>query len=260
MSMTPPTVSDARRRTTVLFFLAALGSSFLTVPLLAHGSMHTPASRIYKCRFEDDPEDPQDPACAAAIAFAGSPQPIFDWDGVAQANAAGQHQQVVPDGELCSAGDGFYGGLDLLRDDWRTTTIVPRADGTFEFVYHASVPHATTDWIFYVTREGWDPLAPLTWEDFDLVDDPGNPNDPVDPFCHLTSATLENLPGVGDVYRMTCPLPARLGPHVIYHVWQRADSPQAFYGCIDVVIEAGAIFGSGFETGNTSEWSSSTGP
>jgi len=44
------------------------------------------------------------------------------------------------------------------------------------------------------------------------------------------------LPGVGEVYRMVCPLPVRSGRHVIYHVWQRDDSPEAFYACVDVLL------------------------
>ena len=243
----------------MLCLLAALACFLVAESLLAHGSMHTPASRIYKCRFDDNPENPQDPACAAAVEYAGSPQFLYDWNAVRQADANGQHQVVVPDGELCSGGGPEYGGLDLPRDDWRATPISPRPDGTFEFIYLATAPHSTQDMIFFITQQDWDPLAPLTWQDLDLIDEPENPNDPVDPFCHLTSVTLEFFPGVGDVYRMVCPLPARSGRHVIYNVWQRDDSPEAFYACVDVVIDSGdLIFESGLETGDTSEWSSET--
>ena len=227
-------------------------------PLWAHGTLLEPASRIYKCRFDDNPDNPTDPACAAAVAHVGDSQFLFDWGGIAQGGAAGQHQAVVPDGELCSGGGAQYAGLDLPRDDWRATVIAPDAQGNFEFVYWASIPHATEDMLFFVTREGWDPTQPLAWADLDFVDEPGD--DPIDPFCRLTSVTLEDYPDdpmVDGVYRMTCPLPQRTGRHVIYHVWQRGDSTQAFYGCIDVVFEApgGAIFTDGFESGDTSAWS-----
>lgn len=236
--------------------LIALLGSLSAEALLAHGTITTPASRIHKCRFEDNPENPQDPACAAAVAFAGNPQFLYDWNAIRQGDANGQHQQVVPDGQLCSGGGPEYGGLDLGRDDWRATAIEPDGDGNFEFVYHATAVHSTQDMLFYITPQGWDPTQRPSWEDLDWIDEPGNPNDPVDPFCHLTEVTLETIPGVGDGYRMVCPLPQRSGRHVIYHVWQRDDSPEAFYACIDVLLAGSElIFGDGFETGDDSQWS-----
>lgn len=239
-------------------FVAALLLAVVLVPeVLAHGSMHTPNSRVYHCRFNDNPENPQDPACAAAVALAGDPQFLYDWAGIRQGAANGQHQAVVPDGELCSGGGAEYAGLDLLRDDWTATSIEPDADGNFEFIYLASAPHSTEDMLFYITPQGWDPASPLTWEALDFVDEPGNPNDPVDPFCRLTSVTLETLGGVGEVYRMVCPLPRRTGRHTIYHVWQRDDSPEAFYACVDVLMgEGSSVFSDGFESGDVSSWSS----
>ncbi|HNV48644.1 MAG TPA: lytic polysaccharide monooxygenase, partial [Spirochaetota bacterium] len=38
---------------------------------------------------------------------------------------------------------------------------------SFEFVFHATAPHATRDWQLYVTRDGWDPKQPLGWGDVD---------------------------------------------------------------------------------------------
>jgi len=211
-------------------------SGMWTGPLQAHGTMHTPASRIWLCRFADNPENPQDPACAAAVTAAGSSQFLYDWAGVRQGDANGQHQAVVPDGELCSGGGSDFGGLDLVRDDWRATSIGAGDDGNFEFIYQASAPHSTQDMLFYITPEGWDPDQPLTWTDLDY--DPDGPSGIIDPFCHLTSVTLEQIPGIGGAYRMSCPLPARSGRHVIYNVWQRDDSPEAFYACIDVELDA----------------------
>lgn len=235
-----------------LTLITIIANGLWTEPLQAHGTMHTPASRVWKCRFEDNPENPQDPACAAAVAAAGTPQFLYDWASIRQGDANGQHQAFVPDGELCSGGNIEYAGLDLLRDDWRSDSITADVNGNFEFIYQASAPHSTQDMLFYITPEGWNPSQPLAWADLDFVNDPGNPQDPIDPFCHLTSVTLEQLPGVGSAYRMTCPLPARSGKHLIYHVWQRDDSPEAFYACIDVEIgdqQAGGelLFNSGFE-------------
>jgi chitin-binding protein len=234
-------------------------SGFATQALLAHGTLLEPQSRVYKCRFEDDPENPSDPACAAAIAFAGDNQFIYDWHGIGQSNAAGQHQLVVPDGELCSGGGAEYAGLDLPRGDWRTTPLFADAQGDFEFVYWASIPHPTEEMVFFITREDWDPTQPLTWADLDFIDDPDNPEDPIDPFCLLTQVTQVDYPEdpmVDDVYRMTCPLPQRTGRHIIFHIWQRDDISQALFVCVDVEFGAAEymVCEDGFESGDTSRW------
>ncbi|WP_164172335.1 lytic polysaccharide monooxygenase, partial [Streptococcus pneumoniae] len=70
----------------------------------------TPVSRVYAC-FQGNPENPTNPACAAAKAVGGS-QAFYDWNGINQANANGNHQAVVPDGKLCSGNNATFRGLD----------------------------------------------------------------------------------------------------------------------------------------------------
>lgn len=180
----------------------------------AHGSMVVPESRIYHC-FLNNPENPSDPACRA-LKEAGGTQAFYDWTGVNQANAAGNHQAVVPDGKLCSGNNPTFRGLDLARSDWYATPIANGADGKFEFVFRATAPHASRDWIFYVTRAGWSPTQPLRWSD--LFE-----------FCRFGSVPLDN-----GHYRFRCALPALSGRHTVYTVWQRSDSTEAFYTCTDV--------------------------
>ena len=127
----------------------------------------------------------------------------------------------MPDGELCSGGNSKYRGLDLNRTDWQTSPIRADARGRYTFEFKAPAPHATRDWKFYVTREGWQPGSPLRWAD-------------LQEFC-----TLGNVPLSGDVYKLDCPLPKRSGQHVIYNTWQRSDSTEAFYTCMDVRFEDG---------------------
>ncbi|UXI68802.1 lytic polysaccharide monooxygenase auxiliary activity family 9 protein [Tahibacter amnicola] len=190
-----------------------------TSPAWSHGSMIIPESRVYNC-FLNNPENPTDPACRAAKDLGGS-QAFYDWNGVNQANANSNHQAVVPDGKLCSGNNPTFRGLDLARGDWQATSIAPRADGTFEFVFRGTAPHATKDWIFYVTRHGWSPTQPLRWAD--LFE-----------FCRLGHVPLD-----GDRYRLRCPLPQLTGRHIVYTVWQRSDSTEAFYTCTDVEFTGG---------------------
>lgn len=208
-----------------LALCSALCSTF-SAQVLAHGSIIVPESRVYNC-FQNNPENPSDPACAAARDIAG-PQAFYDWNGVNQANANGNHRAVVPDGQLCAGGNAKFAGLDLARHDWQATPLVPKADGTFDFIFRATAPHATQDWVFYVTHQGYSPNEPLAWGD--LFE-----------FCRLGSVPLED-----GRYVLNCPLPPVSGKHVIYTTWQRSDSPEAFYTCTDVVL--------GDDGGPMSQW------
>lgn len=211
-----------------------LGGALLVVPLLAaragaHGTMIVPESRIHRCAFDGSIESPQDPACRAAV-DAGGKQALYDWNGLRQAAADGRHRDLIPDGQLCSGGNPDFAGLALGRDDWRTTPLVPGAEGGFEFVFHATAPHATRDWQLYVTRDGWDARQPLGWDDVDL-------------FCTSGAVPLATDAQGRQVYRIPCTVPARSGRHVIFAIWQRSDSPEAFYSCSDVQLSGGVDLG-----------------
>jgi len=209
----------------VLVYLIVFGIFMLATAehAVAHGSMETPVSRIYNC-FLEGPENPKSAACTAAVEEGGK-QALYDWNGVNQGSANDMHRDVVPDGKLCSGGNELFKGMDLARDDWHTTPIAPDGSGNFEFVFIATAPHSTKYFKFYVTREGYNPLEPLEWSD--LEDSP---------FCTVESVTLEN-----GRYRMNCPFPqGKSGKHVIYAIWQRDDSPEAFYTCMDVSFTDGA--------------------
>ena len=187
----------------------------------AHGSMEDPVSRVYQC-YREGPENPQSAACQAAVA-AGGTQQFYDWTGV-NLLAADQHRTLIPDGKLCSAGKESHQGLDLARTDWRAQAIAPDANGNYEFVFRATAPHSTKYFDFYVTKDGYDPTQPLKWSDLEAA-----------PFCQITSVTLAD-----GRYRMSCPLPkGKTGKHIIYNIWQRDDSAEAFYSCMDVEFTTG---------------------
>lgn len=200
-----------------LLFLAAIvpGASQVAE---AHGSMLVPESRSHYCRFSGDLANHSDPACRAAIDVGGT-RPLVEWNGVRQGSARGQHRDLIPDGELCSAGKPAYRGLDLVRDDWQTTPIASADNGSFDFLFHVTALHRTTEWLFFVTPEGFDPNTPFGWDD-------------LEPFCRSGEVPVERLEDK-NVYRIPCVLPPRTGRQVIYSIWQ-ADSGEAFYSCSDV--------------------------
>ncbi|MFE5795308.1 lytic polysaccharide monooxygenase [Streptomyces sp. NPDC056503] len=205
----------SRRTAAVLTASAAVAFAGLAgSPAFAHGSMTDPVSRVAAC-YAEGPESPSSAACKAAVAASG-PQAFYDWNGVNIANAAGQHRALIPDGKLCSAGNDKYKGLDLARADWPSSRLAP---GKHTFRYKGTAPHKGS-FALYVTKDGYDPTRPLKWSDLEA-----------EPFVTVTDPGMRD----GD-YVFEGTVPAKSGRHLIYSIWQRSDSPEAFYTCSDVVF------------------------
>ncbi|MYW03840.1 lytic polysaccharide monooxygenase, partial [Streptomyces sp. SID3343] len=211
--------------------VAALAASFCLAPLTiaalstgsaqAHGTLSNPLSRTGTCRAEN-PENPSSAACKAAVALGGT-QPVYDWNEVNLADVNGRHKEFIPDGKLCSAGRDKYKGFDLPRADWPATNVSPGA--TFNYLFRATSPHRGT-FQFYVTKDGYDPTTPLKWSDLEAT-----------PFLTQTDPPLDN-----GSFTFAGRMPAnKTGRHLIYVVYQRSDSPEAFYSCSDVVFGSAAV-------------------
>ncbi|MFI9201124.1 lytic polysaccharide monooxygenase [Streptomyces sp. NPDC053048] len=193
--------------------VAPLALTALTAaPAGAHGSLTDPVSRVSAC-FAEGPEHPRSAACKAMVA-AGGTQPLYDWNEVNIGDAAGRHRRIIPDGKLCSAGRAKYKGLDLPRADWPGSKLAP---GKHTFRYRATAPHRGT-FELYITKPGYDPRKPLKWADLEAK-----------PFAKVTDPTLRQ-----GSYVFDGTVPKRSGRHLVYSVWQRSDSPEAFYTCSDV--------------------------
>ncbi|MFD4236713.1 lytic polysaccharide monooxygenase [Streptomyces sp. NPDC058542] len=197
--------------------LAGLASA----PAVAHGSLTDPVSRVSAC-FAEGPESPTSAACRAAVA-AGGTQALYDWNGVNIANAAGKHRELIPDGKLCSAANDKFKGLDLPRADWPATAM---SAGKHTFRFRATAPHRGS-FELYLTKPGYDPTKPLAWSDLEAK-----------PFAEATDPALEN-----GSYVFDGTIPERSGRQLVYTVWQRSDSPEAFYACSDVTFGGGSAGG-----------------
>ncbi|MFJ9850754.1 lytic polysaccharide monooxygenase [Streptomyces sp. NPDC101150] len=212
------TASRTASRKATGIALAGLAPLALTVvtatPAAAHGSMSDPVSRVSAC-YAEGPESPKSAACKAAVQASGA-QAFYDWNAVRDGNAGGQSKTKIPDGKLCSGGDDKYKGLDLPRADWPSSAM--RA-GSHTFHYKATAPHKGS-FELYLTKDGYDPTKPLKWSDLEAK-----------PFVKVTDPTLKN----GE-YVFGGKVPKRSGRHLIYSIWQRSDSPEAFYTCSDVVF------------------------
>ena len=105
-----------------LLILGSICSTHLICDVVhAHGTLETPISRVYGC-YKEGPENPKSAACKAAVNTGGT-QAFYDWNGINQGAANDRHQEIIPDGKLCSAGRDIFKGMDLSRSDWPTTTI-----------------------------------------------------------------------------------------------------------------------------------------
>ena len=188
-------------------------TALAAAPAAAHGSMGDPVSRVAQC-YAEGPENPKSAACKAAVA-AGGTQALYDWNGIRIGDANGQHRTLIPDGKLCSANNEEFKGLDLARADWPATSV---SSGSYTFKYRVTAPHKGTFKV-YLTKSGYDPSQPLAWADLDLEHPVATATDPV---------------ASGGFYTFSGTLPQRSGRQLLYAIWQRSDSPEAFYSCSDV--------------------------
>ncbi|MDF9812437.1 lytic polysaccharide monooxygenase [Streptomyces sp. SPB162] len=217
----PPPRLPAVRRAAVI---GAAGAAALALVALtpasasAHGALSSPVSRISAC-YAEGPEHPQSQVCKDLVAMSGT-QPLYDWNEVNIANADGHSRDIIPDGKLCSANRDKYKALDMARTDWPATSVTA---GSRAIAFRVTAPHRGV-MTLYITKAGYDPTKPLKWSDLDTT--------PI--ATYTTSSTV-----TGGSYNFTANLPSRSGRHLIYQVWQRTDSPEAFYGCSDVVFGQG---------------------
>ncbi|MYW69650.1 LPXTG cell wall anchor domain-containing protein [Streptomyces sp. SID8379] len=206
---------SARRSLAVLSAFAVAGglTALSATPAAAHGTLGDPASRVAAC-YAEGAENPTSAACKAAVAAGGS-QALYDWNGIRIGDAGGRHQERIPDGKLCSANSDEFKGMDLARDDWPATKV---SAGSYTFKYKVTAQHKGT-FKLYLTKQGYDASKPLKWSDLDLENPVATKTDPV---------------AEGGYYTFSGSLPERTGRQLVYGIWQRSDSPEAFYSCSDV--------------------------
>lgn len=122
------------------------------------------------------------------------------------------------DGQLVSAGIAAFSPLNEQTPyRWVKTSV---QQGPFVVTWLFSANHRTTGYEYYITKADWNPNAPLTRAQFDLM-----------PFCTIDGGGLQP-PLTGDTH--TCTLPDRSGYHVILAVWIIDDTNNAFYNAMDV--------------------------
>ncbi|GAA3926851.1 lytic polysaccharide monooxygenase [Actinomadura viridis] len=205
--MSSPLRAPARTRTPGRKGLALAASAGLALPLmisspaLSHGYTTSPPSRSSLC-------------ATGQVQNCGPIQ----WEPQSVEGPKGFPQAGPADGRICAAGDSRWAPLDDPRGgQWPATRM--NGGQAFTFTWRLTAVHATTSFRYFVTRNGWDPSAPLT-------------RAALDPQPFLT----RNYGGQRPPSTVSHPatLPAKQGRHLILAVWDIADTPNAFYSCADV--------------------------
>ncbi len=221
-----------RRRGTLVAALAGLAGLFaVTLPsgtAMAHGAYVNPASRSYACyqnALQDNGAlDPSNPACQEVLNQEGN-YPFYNWfsnliSDVGDRQRGEEHfHSSIPDGRLCGPTERFS-AFNMARTDWPTTEIPSGA--TVDFRWQAWAAHP--GWFYqYVTKPGWNPNQKLSWNDLEL-------------FYVADHPPLNGSAPYG-MYEWNAKVPERSGRHIIYTIWERSDSPEAFFSCSDVYFE-----------------------
>lgn len=237
--------------------VAYLVAATMTLPASAwaHGALSYPESRQWICSSGATPNlntpwGGGNKLVCQQIFQKGYSAIATDWSGVARGNAAGRMNQANYQQDPRSAHIAVMGGMNAPVCSSNNTTFAPLDDtknydwfshittietGSQTFVYAASAPHNTygNGYVdFYITKSGWDKSKPLTWNDLEAK-----------PFCHWTPSSsnspLQNGSG-GRFEDINCAVPAnKTGQQVIFAIWQRNDSDEAFYSCSDVNVVSG---------------------
>ncbi|MBN3526998.1 lytic polysaccharide monooxygenase [Paenibacillus apiarius] len=171
----------------------------------AHGYIDSPSSRADLCAKGVNKK------CGSIIY---EPQSLEAYKGFPAAGPV--------DGKIASA-NGAFPELDQQSSTrWSKVNISP---GTTTFHWTIEANHATTSWKYYITKQDWNPNAPLSRASFDLT-----------PFCNVDYKGKQPPHSYSD----TCNVPSRTGYQVILAVWEIADTANAFYNVIDVDFGGGA--------------------
>jgi predicted carbohydrate-binding protein with CBM5 and CBM33 domain len=221
--------ASKRAKRLVLSVVAALVAAFTMViisqvtPASAHGSVTDPPSRNYGCwdRWGDDHLNPNmaqtDPMCAQA--WQANPNTMWNWNGLFRENVGGNHQAVIPDGQLCSGGrtqGGLYASLDAVGA-W----VAKQMPNNFTLTITDQAKHGADYLLIYITRQGFDPTTqPLTWGSLELIQRTGS---------YPTTGLYQAQVNAGN----------RTGRHVVYTIWQASHLDQPYYLCSDVIFGGG---------------------
>lgn len=201
-------MSTKRAKRTIgaaLFGLAAVTMPLATAGMAqAHGYIANPPSRQALC-------------ANGTVQNCGAIQ----WEPQSVEGPGNFPAEGPADGHLCSGGNSRFAVLDDPRGgNWPATQV--SAGQQVSFTWKISAAHSTESFRYFITKNSWDPTQPLTRDQLEPA-----------PF-HQVDLGGEQ-PGRTVTHDITLPQ-GKTGRHLIFAVWEIADTSNAFYACSDVAF------------------------
>ena len=198
---------SAKKTLFTLSPLVACASMFFAQAAFAHGYLSEPPSRNLLCSSKAGKIENFN---CGSVAY--EPQSVEGKQGFPAAGA--------PDGEIASGGVVQFSELNEQSvDRWKVNSIKP---GAHQFKWTFTAPHVTKEFKYYLTKQGWNPNAKLTRDQFDL-----------NPFCTIDGG-MKKADQIGP---HNCTIPSdKKGHHVMLSTWHVGDTAGMFYNVADLNI------------------------
>ncbi|MEU1926307.1 lytic polysaccharide monooxygenase [Streptomyces sp. NPDC019826] len=192
-----------KRASAAVIGLAIAGvSMFATSSASSHGYTDSPISRQKFC-------------ANGTVANCGNIQ----WEPQSVEGPKGFPAAGPADGKICSGGNSQFAQLDDPRGGAWPATKVTAGQG-YSFRWQFTARHSTSDFRYYITKNGWDSTKPLTraaLESQPFMTVPYGNQQPPATLTHQGSMPTQ-----------------KTGKHIVLAVWNVADTTNAFYACSDV--------------------------
>ncbi|MFE7758566.1 lytic polysaccharide monooxygenase [Streptomyces sp. NPDC057418] len=192
-----------KRASAAVIGLAIAGvSMFATGSASSHGYTDSPISRQKLC-------------ANGTVTGCGNIQ----WEPQSVEGPKGFPAAGPADGKICAGGNGQFAQLDDPRGgNWPATKVTGGQGYSFRWQFTAR--HSTSDFRYYITKNGWNSTQPLTRAALESQ-----------PF--MTVPYGNQQPPATLTHQGTIPT-QKSGKHIILAVWNVADTANAFYACSDV--------------------------
>ncbi|MFD9538976.1 lytic polysaccharide monooxygenase [Streptomyces sp. NPDC060022] len=192
-----------KRASAAVIGLAIAGvSMFATGSASSHGYTDSPISRQKLC-------------ANGTVTNCGNIQ----WEPQSVEGPKGFPAAGPADGKICSGGNSQFAQLDDPRGGSWPATNVTGGQG-YSFRWQFTARHSTSDFRYYITKNGWNSSQPLTRAALESQ-----------PF--MTVPYGNQQPPATLTHQGTIPT-QKTGKHIILAVWNVADTTNAFYACSDV--------------------------